>query len=85
MDAVLKSKPIHCLRLTARDQAALRWLMGRCRFWITALKRRRKYAVQRGAGFDPEEAAAFKAVMELEKAAVSLLKMAGAGRRHPCR
>ena len=70
------------LRLDRRDVAGLVWLKERAAFWRYVLRKRRKYGVQRGANFSPEEAAAFKAVMELEKAVEKLLEMAREEHRH---
>ena len=70
------------LRLDAKDQRGLEWLRDRCRFWITALKRRRKYAVQRGAAYEPEEQEVLQALVSLETASRCLLEMAGEGHRH---
>ena len=65
--------PHSLLRLDRRDMAGLRWIHARSRFWRTVLKRRRKYGIPRGAGFDPEEAEALQALADLERAASVLL------------
>lgn len=60
------------LRIDPRDQAGLRWARNRARFWITALKRRRKYLPK--CDYSPEEMALFQALLALEAAAGELLK-----------
>ena len=65
------------IRLDARSLAGLRWLRERCRAWQFELKRRRKYAVPRGAGFGPEEAEILKALGDLERATGTLIDVGG--------
>lgn len=60
------------LRLDDRDKAGLRWIKQRARFWLTALKRRRKY-LPRGASFTPEESILIGHLTALENAAGRLL------------
>ncbi len=60
--------PATLLRLDPRDRAGLEWLRNRARFWLTALKRRRKYLPQ-GEPFSEAEAAAIRALVALEEAA----------------
>ena len=53
----------------------LLWLRYRARFWITALKRRRKYLIRRGAPFGPEEADTLRVLLDLERSAKLLLDL----------
>ncbi len=62
------------LRIDNRDRRGLAWLKRRAASWKTTLKRRRKYGVRRGAGFEPEEAEVLQALTNIEKAADTLLK-----------
>ena len=64
------------IRLDQRDRAGLTWTMHRARFWLTALKRRRKYLPRR-AGYTPEEGGLIEALVALEREAGRLLEMAG--------
>lgn len=43
MSCLSEGHPAALLRLDPRDRAGLTWLRNRARFWLTALKRRRKY------------------------------------------
>lgn len=61
------------LRLDRRDVAGLTWCKNRARFWLTALKRRRKYQVDQGAAYTPEEGALIEALTALENAVSRLL------------
>lgn len=64
--------PAALLRLDPRDRAGLTWARDRSRFWLTALKRRRKY-LPRGTPYSEAEAAAIRALVALEEAAGQLL------------
>lgn len=63
------------LRLDRRDVAGLRWIKTRARFWLTVLKRRRKY-LPRGCGYTQQESAAIEVLTGLEREAGRLLAMA---------
>ena len=63
------------LRLDRRDVAGLTWLKHRARFWLTALKRRRKY-LPRGVSYTQQESAAIEVLTDLEREAGRLLAMA---------
>lgn len=63
--------PAPLLRLDRRDRAGLTWLKNRARFWLTGLKRRRKYLPQ-GEPYSEAEAAAIRALVALEEAAGQL-------------
>jgi len=63
------------LRLDRRDVAGLTWIKHRARFWLTALKRRRRYAVPRGTGYTPEESELIGHLTALENAASGLLEL----------
>jgi len=58
-----------------RDRAGLEWVRNRARFWLTALKRRRKH-LHRGEPYSEEEAAMIQALGALEEAAGRLLEFA---------
>ena len=62
------------LPLDTRDRATLVWVRDRSRAWKTRMKRRRKYAVPRGAGFGPEEAKIFGALLDVERGSRGLLE-----------
>lgn len=67
------ASPAALLHLDRRDRAGLTWVANRARFWLTALKRRRK-RLPKGEPFSPEEAAAIRALAALEEAAGQLLQ-----------
>lgn len=72
------------LHLDRRDRAGLEWARNRARFWLTALKRRRKH-LPPGEPYDPEETENLKALLALEAAAGTLLEMSrGNNRNIPC-
>jgi hypothetical protein len=73
--------PAALLRLDRRDRAGLTWLRNRARFWLTALKRRRKH-LPRGEPYSEAEATAIRALVALEEAAGILLGQAEAGPPH---
>ena len=62
------------LRLDDRDRRGLEWVRNRARFWITVLKRKRKYGLPRGAEFDPAEDDRLRSLLDLEQAAERLLQ-----------
>ena len=64
--------PATLLLLDPRDRAGLTWIRNRARFWLTALKRRRKY-LPPGEPYSDAEAAAIMALVDLEEAASRLL------------
>ncbi len=66
--------PARLLRLDPRDRAGLEWARNRARFWITALKRRRKH-LPPGEPYSPEEASVLNALIDLETAAGQLLEL----------
>lgn len=68
------------LRLDPRDRAGLEWARNRARFWITALKRRRKHLPP--CPYSPEELALFQALLSIELAAGELLKLSADPRRN---
>lgn len=72
--------PAVLLRLDPRDRAGLEGVRNRARFWLTALKRRRKY-LPPGEPFSPKEAAAIRVLANLEEAAGQLLRLRGAAAR----
>lgn len=72
MTARTAPSPAALLRLDTRDRAGLEWVRRRTRFWLTALKRRRKQ-LPPGEPFSPEEEAAIRALVALEEAAGQLL------------
>lgn len=61
------------LRIDRRDRAGLTWIKHRARFWLTALKRRRRYGVPRGAAYTPQEGALIEALTDLERSTDQLL------------
>jgi hypothetical protein len=63
------------LRIDRRDAAGLTWTKRRARMWLTALKRRRKYQVDRGAPYTPQEGALIEALAGLEREAGRLLDL----------
>lgn len=63
------------LRIDRRDRAGLRWVKTRCQMWLTALKRRRRYGVPRGADYTPEESDLIGHLTALENAAGRLLDL----------
>lgn len=63
------------IRMDRRDRAGLEWARNRARFWLTAIKRRRKH-LPRGEPYSPEEAAMIQALGALEEAAGRLLEFA---------
>jgi hypothetical protein len=63
------------LRIDRRDVAGLTWVKHRARFWLTALKRRRRYGVPRGAAYTPEESQLIEALTGLEREAGRLLDL----------
>jgi len=65
--------PLLCL--DRRDVAGLVWIKTRSRMWINGLKRRRKYQVERGAIYTPEESAVIETLADLENAVGRLLKL----------
>ena len=66
------------LRLTARERRGLAWLRDWSRQALTHLKRRRKYRPHEQV-IEPDEAEILSALVELERAAETLLK--GRGKR----
>lgn len=76
------TRAVPLLRLSEREQAGLRWLKGRARYWLTALKRRRK-RLPRGAPYGVEEAEILKALLALEAATGALLGLDQAARPPP--
>lgn len=62
------------LSLDARDRAGLEWLRNRARFWLTALKRRRK-RLPPGEPFGEEEAAVLRVLLALESVSGQLLEL----------
>ena len=73
--AVLQDAFGPLLRIDRRDRAGLLWCKRRARFWITDLKRRRRYGVPRGAGYTPEESQLIEALTALEREAAKLLDL----------
>ncbi len=71
--------PARLLRLAPRDRAGLEWARNRARFWITALKRRRK-RLPPGEPYGPEEVRVLRALIDLENAAGQLLEFGGLAR-----
>jgi len=65
------------LTLDRRDVAGLTWIKSRARFWLTALKRRRRYGVPRGAGYTEAEGRLIEALTGLEREAGRLLDLIG--------
>lgn len=63
------------LRIDRRDRAGLTWTKHRARFWLTALKRRRKYQVDRSAPYTEAEGQLIEALTSLETAAGRLLDL----------
>lgn len=72
MTARTTPSPAALLRIDPRDRAGLRWIKNRARYWITALKRRRKRLPP--CPYSPEEMALFQALLALEAAAGQLLR-----------
>ena len=66
--------PAGLLRMDPRDRAGLAWAKNRARFWLTALKRRRKY-LPPGKPYGPEEVIVLQALIDLENAASQLLEL----------
>lgn len=62
------------LHLDAKDRAGLEWIMDRSRFWLTALKRRRKY-LPPGEPYGEAEAAFIRALAAMENSAKEILKL----------
>ena len=62
------------LRLSDRDNAGLRWLLGRCAIWRFGLKRELKYS-QHKATFSPEEIELHQVVMRLERDIKKLMEL----------
>jgi hypothetical protein len=69
------------LRLDPRDVAGLRWIKARSRFWLTAIKRRRKH-LPPGEPYSEAEATAIRALAALEEAATALLKLSADPQRN---
>ena len=55
-----------------RDRRGLEWTRSRARYWLTAIRRRRKHLLQ-GKPCSPEEVAANRAPMALQDAASHML------------
>lgn len=67
------------LKFDRRDVAGLCWIRERARFWLTALKRRRK-CLPPGEPYSQEEAAAIRALITLEASAGELLGVVSSDR-----
>lgn len=63
------------LRIDRRDVAGLLWCKRRAQMWRDTLRRRRKYAVPKGANFTQEESAVIETLADLEGAAGRLLTL----------
>ena len=61
------------LTLDRRDVAGLTWVKHRARMWFTALKRRRRYGMPKGADYTPQEGALIEALADLERSTDRLL------------
>jgi len=59
--------------LSPRDAAGLRWLEGRSRYWLSQLKRSRKY--QPPGKFSSKEMELLTALVQLERGCTRILKL----------
>jgi len=70
--ATAPAQELPLLRLSAQERRGLRWAKDFARFWLTALKRRRKH-LPRGAPYGELEATILRALLALEASSAELL------------
>ena len=68
------------LHLTQGEIMTLASMQNRCRAWLTAFKRARKYRARRGSNFTEREADILRTLLDLERATGNLLEAAGGDR-----